>query len=142
MAKHLTNGLDPDAAKSFVDSIEGHLADLKSERGSYMNRCRGIREAITAVYDDAKGQGIRRKALQTLIKERGLEQKIIELREAMEADDNANYELLVEAISGLEGTPLGDAAVAADRAAGRGKRVRKQPTGSTLEDLGDPQTAA
>ena len=117
-----TNGLDADAAKSFVDSIEHHLADLKSERGAYMNRCRGIREGITAVYDDAKGAGIRRKALQTLIKERGLEQKILELRAALEQDDNANYELLVEAVSGLEGTPLGDAAVQADKAAGAASR--------------------
>jgi Arc/MetJ-type ribon-helix-helix transcriptional regulator len=138
-----SNGLDKAAAKSFVDSIESHLADLASERGAYMNRCRGIREAITAVYDDAKGKGIRKKALQVHIKERGLEQKILNLRNSMEEDDHENYILLVEAVAGLEGTPLGDAAVEADRAAGRGRRVKK--TGSALDSLddgGDPRPAA
>jgi len=104
-----TNGLDRDAATSFVDQIERHMSDLLSERGSYMARCRGIREAITGVYDDAK------------------------------------YELLVEAVSGLEGTPLGDAAVERDKREGRGKRVRKAPVGSALDKLDtatDPRPAA
>jgi len=140
-----TNGLDRDAATSFVDQIERHMSDLLSERGSYMARCRGIREAITGVYDDAKSHGIRRNSLKTLIKERRLERKIIELREALEADDKDNYELLVEAVSGLEGTPLGDAAVERDKREGRGKRVRKAPVGSALDKLDtatDPRPAA
>jgi hypothetical protein len=137
-----TNGIDKDAAQAFVDQIERHMADLLSERGSYMARCRGIREAITGVYDDAKGQGIRRNSLKTLIKERGLERKIIELREALEADDKDNFILLVDAVKGLEGTPLGEATVDADRKAGRGRRV---PRGSALDKLDtatDPRPAA
>jgi hypothetical protein len=143
-----TNGLDKEAAQAFVDQIERHMSDLLSERGSYMARCRGIREAITGVYDDAKGKGIRRNSLKTLIKERGLERRIIELREALEADDKDNYELLVDAVAGMEGTPLGDAAVEMNRREGRGRRVRKATAarrGSALDKLDtatDPRPAA
>jgi hypothetical protein len=140
-----TNGLDKDAAQSFVDRIERHMNDLLSERGAYMSRCRGIREAISGCYDDAKGHGIRRNALRALIKERGLERKIAELREKLEDDDKENFELLFDAVAGLEGTPLGDAALDADKKAGRGRRVRRAPPGEALDKLDaatDPRPVA
>ena|SRR5215467_10686723 len=149
MTEGQTNGLNKAAAKTYVDKIEGFFNDMLSERGSYMARCRSIRESIKNVYDDAKSAGIRRSALKAVIDERRLEAKILALREKLEEDDAENYELLVDAIAGMEGTPLGDAAIVMNRREGRGKRVRKAqgaatPPGSALDKLDDhdPRPAA
>jgi hypothetical protein len=65
-----------------------------------------------------------------VIKKRALEARVAALPEKMEDDDRDMYELVVEAVAGLEGTPLGDAAVAADKRAGRGRKVRKDKGGA------------
>lgn len=104
-------GFDQEKVKGIVSQIEGHLGDLLSERGAYMNRCRGIREAITSVYDDAKAMGIPKKELRAIIRTRELERKIEQTREDLEADERETFEQLSEALGDFANTALGQAAV-------------------------------
>lgn len=97
--------------RSIVGRIEENLADLLSERGGYMQRCRVIREAITGIYDEAKDAGIPKKELRALIRTRELERKIEQTRADLEADEQATFEQLAEALGDFGNTPLGQAAL-------------------------------
>lgn len=88
MAKpaNATNSFDPDVVTSLLGKIDTFDADLLSERGSYMQKCRSIRESIQSVYDEAKAAGIPKKELGTLVKIRKNEKKNIALYNDLEAD--------------------------------------------------------
>lgn len=108
------NGYDKQVLQSVMKRIEGCFTDLLSERGAYMNRCRGIREGITAAYDDAKAAGIPKKELRLLVKNRERERKIIESIAELEADERQTYEVIQESLGDFANLPLGAAAL--DRA--------------------------
>ena len=59
-----------------VADIEACYVKLSSERGVYMNKCRGIRGKMKDHYADASNLGIATKLLKKMIKERELERKI------------------------------------------------------------------
>jgi uncharacterized protein (UPF0335 family) len=127
MAKEATargNGYDPNQLKTIVGKIEACFADLLSERGAYMNRCRGIRQGITAAYDEAKALGIPKKELRTLVKTRELQGKIEAQVAALEADEKETYAMLIDSLGDFGNLPLGAAAL--DRA---------KPKGETLDNL-------
>jgi hypothetical protein len=116
-----TNGYDQDQVKGIVGRIEQCFSDLLSERGAYMNRCRGIREGITSAYDDAKAAGIAKKELKALIKTRELERKISAQFAELEADEQANYQMIKDALGDFADLPLGEAAV--ERAKKKGEAL-------------------
>lgn len=96
MAKpaNATNDFDPIVVNALLGKIDGFDADLMSERGSYMSKCRNIRENIKAVYDDAKAQGVPSKELRTLVKIRKHERKSVELFNELEADQQQALAML------------------------------------------------
>lgn len=120
---NLTDGLDHDAATSFVERIESLNADLASEKSAYMLRCKPIHEAIQQVLDEAVEAGIRKRALKVKVKTRQHLRKAAQLEHELEDDDRASYELLDDAIPGLDDLPLGIVALAKDRAMGRTRRA-------------------
>jgi uncharacterized protein (UPF0335 family) len=113
-APEQTNGLNKEDVRSAVAAIEGFKRDLESEKGAYMNRCRGIRDSITAAYDDAKEHGVPKKALRTVIKFRERDRKNAEDRAALEQDDLNSVEMVEAALGDFGDTPLGAATL--DRA--------------------------
>lgn len=100
-------------AEPFLKRIENLHKDLDSERGSYMSKCKSIREDIKSVLDDAVDKGVPRKALKGLVKYRELERKQKAIGDGLDTDEQSNFESLVAALGQLDGTPLGDAAKAA-----------------------------
>lgn len=96
MAKpaNATNDFDPQVVNSLLGKIDGYDADLLSERGSYMSKCRNIRETIQGVYDEAKAAGIPKKELSTLVKIRKNEKRNIELYADLEADQQHTLAML------------------------------------------------
>lgn len=88
MAKHATatNDFSPDTVNSLLRKIDTFDADLLSERGSYMSKCRNIRDSIQGVFDEAKAAGIPKKELGTLVKIRKNEKKNLALFNDLEAD--------------------------------------------------------
>lgn len=105
------NGFDPAKVAKHVAAIEAGQRDLDSERGTYMSRCRTIRDEIKDRYDEAKADGIPKKELKKVIKARDLTRKMDELREDLEPDEQDNYDNLRHALGDLADTPLGSAAL-------------------------------
>jgi Uncharacterized protein conserved in bacteria (DUF2312) len=85
-----TNDYDPHVINALLGKIDGYDRDLLSERGSYMATCRGIRESMKAVYDEAKTAGIPTKELRTLVAIRKNERKNTELFNELEGDQQDN----------------------------------------------------
>lgn len=89
-----TNNFDPVIVNELLDKIDGFHADLGSERGASMSRCRNIRESISNVFKEAKAQGIPTKELRTLVKIRINEATNQKLYEELESDQQATLAML------------------------------------------------
>lgn len=96
MAKPATasNQFDPDTVNALLGKIDGFHSDLDSERGSYMSRCRNIRESIKAVYDEGKAKGVPQKELRTLVKIRLHEAASQKLFQELEHDQQQTLAML------------------------------------------------
>lgn len=140
-AAAIGNGkFDPTKTKEFVSRIESLHGDLLSERGSYMQTCKGIRDDIAIVLDEAKEAGIPKKELRKVIKARELERKANEIRDDLESDEQDNFDLIRQALGDLDGTPLGQAALAKPK--GKRGRPRKQaPAPQEQQQAEEPRTA-
>lgn len=104
--------------KEAVANIEESYRKLDTERGIYMNKCKGIRNEMKDHYSDAANLGIAKKLLAKIIKERQYERKIDALTADLEPDERSELEMLVEKLGEFADTPLGKAAIAkADGAA-------------------------
>lgn len=105
MAKpaNASNQYDPDVVNSLLKKIDGFDDDLASEKGSYMSRCRNLRESIKAVYDEAKTQGVPQKELRVLVKIRKHEKSATKLYNELENDQQINLAMLAatEAVADL-----------------------------------------
>lgn len=105
MAKpaNTSNQYDPLVVTGLLKKIDGYDSDLASEKGSYMSRCRGIRESIKAVFDEAKAQGIPAKELRVLVKIRKHEGAAAKLYNELENDQQENLAMLAatEAVADL-----------------------------------------
>ena len=114
MAKQANNNTpEGENIKAAVRNIEDRYAELASERGVYMQKCKRIREHMSDDYDRAVEQGIAKKLLKLIIKERGYERKIEALALDLEADERSELEMLTEALGDFGTLPLGQAALAA-----------------------------
>lgn len=89
------NGNDAHALSAHIDRIEGFLDQRKK-----------LGETIRAAYDQAESEGIPKKGLQALIKERASDlEKAAQIR--------VQVERMRKALASLTGTPLGEWATAA-----------------------------
>jgi hypothetical protein len=111
-ANEATNSPDDEDVKVAVKNIEERYADLASERGIYMQKCKRIREGMANDYDTAGNRGISKKLLKKIIKEREYERRIDALTLDLEPDERSELEMLVEKLGEFANTPLGAAAVA------------------------------
>jgi hypothetical protein len=107
-----TNAPSEDDVQAAVANIEQCYADLASERGIYMSKCKRIRETMSGDYDSAGEKGISKKLLKLIIKERELDRKIAGLTDDLEADQVSEIEMLKEKLGEFANTPLGKAAMA------------------------------
>jgi hypothetical protein len=115
------NGFDPDVVQRFVREIEKHQDTLASYKGEYMNRCKSVHELITRAKDAAKKAGIPKKQLGALLKERELERKIEDIREAFEDEEDVEiYDRLREALGDFGETELGKSAINKAKGATKG----------------------
>jgi DNA repair ATPase RecN len=109
------NGYDPAVLQNVVGRIEHELAELLSERGAYMQRCKVIRDRINEIYEEAKeANQLPKKVLRKLIQTREFERKIEANLAKLEEDDRQLYQALEDALGDFGDTPLGQAAL--DRA--------------------------
>lgn len=108
-AAQQTNDFDAEVVQEVLGKIDGYEADLASERGSSMARCRNIRESINNVLKEAKARGIPTKELRALVKIRKNENKNKEIYEELEQDQQQILSMLATA-EGVKDLPLWRAA--------------------------------
>lgn len=104
-----TNDFEPGIVQEILAKIDGYHADLASERGSSMARCRNIRESISNVYKEAAARGIPTKELRALIKIRANEGKNREIFDDLESDQQQIVSMLAMC-EGVQDLPLWRAA--------------------------------
>jgi len=136
------DGYDTDLVHSLVGRIEGLFGDLLSEQGTYMARCRNIRESIAGVYEEAKVRGVPKKELKKVIETRKLEAKIRSLYEDLETESQEAFDQIMDALGDYADTPLGQAAVTKaetkGKASGRGKGGKKAAAAAkSVDDVDD-----
>jgi len=99
------NGYDSKVVASFVSRIEALQAELKEHT-------EGVRGEIEAIFLEASDdEGIPKKALKMVLRERALHNRI----RALSDGDAGAFEQLTLALGQLDGTALGEAALAAAR---------------------------
>lgn len=108
-AAQQTNDFDAEVVQEVLGKIDGFEADLASERGSSMARCRNIRESISNVYKEAKARGIPTKELRALVKIRKNETRNKAIYEDLEQDQQQILSMLATA-EGVKDLPLWRAA--------------------------------
>ena len=108
-----TSPIDSVKARRFVSEIDRCFDELDSERGSYMSRCKGIRERIKDWKDQAEASGIPRRGLNHLLKRREIESKLKAHEDDAEEEIRETADMIDVALGGekgLAGSPLGAAA--------------------------------
>lgn len=105
---------DPEKLKGFVTEIEDANARLLTLRSEYMNKCKGPRSDIKAIYGAAKDAGVPRASLRAVVKARDLERRAERQRDDLgDLDLQAKYDAIRHALGDLADTPLGQAALPA-----------------------------
>lgn len=87
--------LDGATVKTFLHRIDELFAEMASEQGSYMARCKGIRDDMKEVYADAKNQSVPTRELKKLVAIRRKMAKLYaELQELDTLEQNTLAELM------------------------------------------------
>jgi hypothetical protein len=107
-----TNSPSEENVQAAVANIEQLYADLASERGIYMSKCKKIRGVMEDDYKSAANLGISKKLLKKIVKERELERKIAAITEGLEPDEQSEIDMLKEKLGEFANTPLGKSALA------------------------------
>lgn len=107
-----TNAFDRKAVSGYVDRINNLMSDMESERGTFMAKCKSIRQDIAHVIAEAKDQhGIPKKEFKAVIRTRELEDKAARVRDELEAESQETFDQIRIALGDLEDLPLGQAAL-------------------------------
>jgi hypothetical protein len=96
--------------EAFTGILDCH-EQLASEQGTYMQRCREIREQMASIYDQAKDAGVTKKVLKAKVSEHLLKKRAKACRDNLEADEQSEFDMIVEALGQLAELPLGVAAI-------------------------------
>jgi uncharacterized protein (UPF0335 family) len=139
------NGPTQEESEDVVRTIEGYMADLKSEKALYMNRCKPLHEAIKDTIEDAvKTKGFDKKALKVSVKQREYLRKMEELENELDEVTQTALDRLQSQLGTFSDSPLGKAAMDAARASSTPRRPRKKrdPLGELVREEDPPEDAA
>ena len=89
-----TNNFDPEIVNNLLARIDDYKAEISSERGQSMQRCRAIRESISNCFREAKAKGIPTSELRALLKIRDHEAASRKIYDELEKEQKENLALL------------------------------------------------
>ena len=127
-----TNGIDAIKANRYVAEIERELDELLSERMSYMSRCKPHHERIAEWKTRAGEDGVPKRALNKILKERALLRSIAKLNSELEEDDRDLVDDLRAKLNPVADLPIFGAAIEQAEAKAKAKRGKKS---AALDDL-------
>jgi uncharacterized protein (UPF0335 family) len=139
------NGPTQQETEEIVGIIEGYMADLRSEKSLYMNRCKPIHEAIKDTIEDAhKTKGFDKKALKVGVKQREFLRKMEELENELDTVTQQALDRLQMHLGTFADSPLGKAAMDAQRAGaasapkGKSKARKRDPVEELVREDDQP----
>ena len=108
-----TNGYNATQLQSFIDRIRSCQSEIDSIMANAQDACAPHRDDIAAIKKEAAEAGFSKTEFATVLRKLRLEDRLEVVAAKLDEDQKTNYELMIEALDGLAGTPLGDAAAAA-----------------------------
>lgn len=123
MPERGTNGFNSEELKQHLDEIDAADDELLELKMSHMTKCKGPREKIRNAMAAAKEAGLNMSSFRTVVAAHRAERKIEARIAELEADDQADFELMQQALGAFGETPLGEAALARAKAKQRGDKV-------------------
>jgi uncharacterized protein (UPF0335 family) len=105
------NGGPLHGLSGYLTSIDKQDDELDHLRGQYMAACKGPRAAIKDVMASAREAGINMKAFREVLSAHRSDRRHDKRVNALEADDQASYAEMMEALGEYADTPLGAAAL-------------------------------
>lgn len=129
------SGMDPERLKHLVDFVEEQEQKIASIMGEAMAQAKAHRGHISDALKDAKkAHGVPVGELRAVIKVRSLERKAKAARDDLDLAERETFDQIRHAIGDLEGTPLGDAAVAKAEAPAEEPAAEAEPEENAFEE--------
>ncbi len=146
-----SNAINPKVIQGYFRLARDKLGELESLKGTYMADCKVLREDLKDIKGRAKESGIPLKVFNAGLKRIALEAAIEKIPANLDEDDADLYDMTLDAVLGdYVGTPLGQAAVAAEAANNDSPKTmgqkraaaRSAAADSLTEDDADAKAAA
>lgn len=109
------NGPNPERTKECVERIEALDRERERLHMEYMAECARLARDKGDIYTEAKAAwGLSTRVLKRVVKVRGAERKLEEMRSSLEAEEQETFDQIRFALGDLADTPLGRAATGED----------------------------
>ncbi|WP_141688514.1 hypothetical protein [Bradyrhizobium paxllaeri] len=105
------NEPNAEVIREAFEEILSHEKRLEQAQSEYMKTCRAIRGDMKTVYDEAKEAGVTKKVLKAKVKQHNYLKKADKCRTDLEADEQNEFDLIVQKLGDLADLPLGLAAL-------------------------------
>jgi uncharacterized protein (UPF0335 family) len=123
-----SNGYPKGKVKDYVSRWENVQEDIQTAHMAYMTKVGRLKEDQADILEEAKSNGIPRRALKKVLKTRELQRKVEAIREDLEGDEVDQYDLLRHALGDLDDDTVKEAALARAK-----KRAEEQ---APVDELG------
>ena len=123
-----SNGYPKGKVKDYVSRWENVQEDIQTAHMAYMTKVGRLKEDQSDILEEAKSNGIPRRALKKVLKTRELQRKVEAIREDLEGDEVDQYDLLRHALGDLDDDTVKEAALARAK-----KRAEEQ---APVDELG------
>ena len=97
-----SNGYPKGKVTDYVKRFENVEEEIASAKGVFMRKCAKLRKDQADILDEAKSNGIPRKALRKVLKARRLERDAEAVREDLETEEQDQFDLLRHALGDLD----------------------------------------
>lgn len=97
----ISNGIDPDLAFAAIHEVEKFDAELETEKGAYMARCKSIKERRKSKIEEYRDLGLSKRDISDTLKIRKLEAKLEDVRAERgeeSPDEAAQLDLFLSAV--------------------------------------------
>jgi uncharacterized protein (UPF0335 family) len=102
------NGYDGAKLMGFVRRVEAVQAEIDTIMANAQDACEPHRQDIAQIRKDAAEEGFSKKEFATVLRKRRLEQKLEHVADSLDEPQRESFEMMMEALGQLVGTPLGD----------------------------------
>lgn len=97
-----SNGYPKGKVQDYVKRFENVEEEIATAKGSFMRRVGKFRQDQADILEEAKSNGIPRKALRKVLKARKLERDAEAVREDLETEEQDQFDLLRHALGDLD----------------------------------------